>query len=96
MYTVVSLNHEQLSLNSFTHSRLKKAEARGDFALSWFAHKTHYAIPKKSLESGLANGKRLVANVSRSMIQTCLDRYTREITATQQSLCNRSLSTRSS
>jgi len=60
--------------NSFTLST-QKAEARGDFALSWFAHKTHYAIPKKSLESGLASGKRLVANVSRSMIQTCLDRY---------------------
>jgi hypothetical protein len=51
------------------------AEASGAFALSWHAHGTWYGIRKADLEGGLAQGLRLVANVSRTVVPLCLERY---------------------
>ena len=49
--------------------------AAGQYALDWAAHSTQYAIPEHELECALADGKRCVLNVSRTVVKQVLDTY---------------------
>lgn len=62
-------DHETISRDAFAAGR-----RRGDFALSWEAHGLAYALPK-SIESEMAAGRVVVANVSRQIIVAALARY---------------------
>jgi len=53
----------------------KRKESAGEYALSWHAHKTCYGITTASLEAGLAAEKRLVLNVSRTVVDKVLKEY---------------------
>lgn len=48
--------------------------ATGDFALSWEAHGLGYALPR-SVERDLANGRIVIANVSRRVLAPAAGRY---------------------
>ena len=48
-------------------------EANGEHLISWYRHGTHYAIPKCAIEEN--SGKRLVMNVSRSVIQCMREQF---------------------
>jgi ribose 1,5-bisphosphokinase len=81
-----------------SESDFDASKAAGDFALSWEAHSTKYAIPRKELDEALALGQRCVLNVSRSVIQQTRDTYGSiadvyflNITATEASLRSRLL-----
>ena len=45
------------------------------YALSWWAHGTSYAIARDELERGLADRKRLVLNVSRTVVDRVIKEY---------------------
>lgn len=77
------------------------ASARGDYAIEYFANHTHYAIPRAALEAGIASKKRLVLNVSRTVIDKVLEEYGEQrgvevyclnITASEKELKRRLLS----
>lgn len=50
------------------------ADALGCFAMSWSAHGHSYAIPLE-IEVDLASGKTVVANASRTVVETARSRY---------------------
>lgn len=55
-------DHDSLTLDAF-----ERAEAAGQFALSWRAHGLAYGIPA-AIRADLAGGRMVVANVSRCVI----------------------------
>ena len=55
----------EISVSEEEFQRLSKA---GHFAFEWHAHNTHYGIGAEALQQGFQEGKRLVANVSRTII----------------------------
>eukprot|EP01047_Picozoa_sp_COSAG01_P055016 COSAG01_NODE_6079_length_3864_cov_7.298008_1_plen_427_part_00 len=58
-----------------TRGAMQAARAAGQHAFYWEAHDTQYAIPRDDLETALALGRRVVLNVSRSIVEQCLARY---------------------
>ena len=60
---------------SVTDGEFSASSAAGQYALEWAAHATRYAIRTEDLERGIAAGKRMVLNVSRSVIARVLDEY---------------------
>lgn len=56
---------ESVSVDAFKQRR---------FALSWFAHGLYYGLPE-SIESDLAAGKTVIANVSRAIIPQARETY---------------------
>jgi thymidine phosphorylase/ribose 1,5-bisphosphokinase len=52
----------------------RQMEAAGRFALSWDAHNLRYALPL-SLDTDLALGKIVVANVSRHVVAQAMEKY---------------------
>jgi ribose 1,5-bisphosphokinase len=66
-------DHHSLSLRDF-----RAAARQGAFALSWSAHGLSYAIPL-SVESDIAAGRRVVCNVSRSVVGDARARYRRAV-----------------
>lgn len=62
-------DHDSLDLESF--QRLQEA---GRFALSWDAHNLRYALPL-SVDTDLALGKTVVANVSRHVVLEACGKY---------------------
>lgn len=71
----------------------RRAEV-GAFALHWQAHGHHYAIPR-SIDDDLAEGRHVVVNVSRAVIEQARGRYPRclvcMVTASPQVLRQRLL-----
>lgn len=63
---------------SMTNEDFHAASKRGEFALQYSANNTHYAIPKASLDAGIAAGKRMVLNVSRTVIDQVRDEFGRQ------------------
>jgi ribose 1,5-bisphosphokinase len=61
------------SREAFAHE-----QAAGGFALSWAAHGQLYGVPR-SIETALAQGKVVVANVSRGVIAEALATYPRVV-----------------
>jgi ribose 1,5-bisphosphokinase len=65
-------------LNEPVEERTREVFAReqsaGGFALSWAAHGQLYGVPR-SIEAALAQGKRVVVNVSRSVVAEALANY---------------------
>ncbi len=57
-----------------TTAEFKQRQRDGAFALSWTAHGHHYAIPKL-MENALLQGKNVVSNVSRTVIDSARSRY---------------------
>ena len=49
-------------------------KAAGGFALDWQAHDLRYGIPK-SIEADIAEGRQVVANVSRSIVEAARRRF---------------------
>ena len=68
-----SENHHSLSEPEFV-----AAMNAGRFALNWRAHGLHYGIPV-SIDSAVAEGKTVVFNASRSVVDTARRRYARTI-----------------
>jgi ribose 1,5-bisphosphokinase len=66
-------DHHSLSPRDF-----RAAARQGAFALSWSAHGLSYAIPL-SVESDIAVGRRVVCNVSRSVVADARARYRRAV-----------------
>lgn len=64
-----SEDHDSMDAAAFA-----AAEADGAFALSWEAHGLRYGLPV-SLERDLAQGKVVVANLSRGVIPALMARY---------------------
>lgn len=58
-------DHDTLSWEAF---------AAGDFALSWEAHGLGYALPR-SIEGDLAEGRVVIANVSRQVLAVAASRF---------------------
>ena len=65
----VGEDHQPMSVKDFT-----AAEARGDFALSWWAHGLHYGIPR-AIDDALARGRHVIVNVSRAVIPQARQYY---------------------
>jgi phosphonate metabolism protein PhnN/1,5-bisphosphokinase (PRPP-forming) len=69
----------------------RRADA-GDFSLSWRAHGLGYGVPA-SIEDDLAAGRKVVVNVSRSIIEEARRRYRRltivSVTASPEILARR-------
>ncbi|WP_159994899.1 phosphonate metabolism protein/1,5-bisphosphokinase (PRPP-forming) PhnN [Roseomonas sp. 18066] len=57
-----------------TEEEFATAEAAGAFALSWQAHGLHYGIPR-GIEDALAEGRIVVANLSRGVLAEADRRY---------------------
>ena len=68
-----SENHETLSEASFAVQ-----QTAGAFFLHWRAHDLHYALPG-SVADALADGRTVIANVSRSVIEEARRRHRRTI-----------------
>ena len=66
---VTSEDHDSMDPKAFA-----EAEARGEFALSWSAHGLRYGLPI-GLETDLAAGRVVVANLSRGVIPELVRRY---------------------
>ena len=60
---------------SVTAEEFRAAATAGKYALEWSAHGTRYAITKADLEYGIAAGKRMVLNTSRSVIDDVVREY---------------------
>ena len=60
--------------DSMAPADFARAEAAGQFALSWAAHDLHYGLPI-ALDADIAGGRVVVANLSRGMIPALLARY---------------------
>lgn len=58
-----------------TSADFDASRAAGEYALSWEAHETKYAIRKADLEPALFAGKRCVLNVSRSVVEEARTTY---------------------
>ncbi len=52
----------------------EKRKEEGEFSLSWGAHDLFYGIPS-GIESDLANGRNLLVNLSRSVLEEARDRF---------------------
>lgn len=61
--------HDSVDAESFV-----EMEAAGRFALSWDAHNLRYALPI-SLDTDIALGRTVVANVSRHVVAEARDKY---------------------
>lgn len=59
---------------TMTPQAFAAAEAGGAFALSWQAHGLSYGIPR-AIEAALADGRHVVVNVSRAVIEGARERY---------------------
>lgn len=59
---------------TMTPQAFAAAEAAGAFALSWPAHGLSYGIPR-AIEAALADGRHVVVNVSRAVIEGARERY---------------------
>ena len=57
-----------------TEATFLNAEAEGEFLLSWRAHGLCYGVPKQPAEADRADGKAIVVNVSRSVIDDARNR----------------------
>jgi phosphonate metabolism protein PhnN/1,5-bisphosphokinase (PRPP-forming) len=57
---------------------LRSKVKSGDVALAWAAHGLDYAVPR-SADAAIAAGKVVVANVSRRIIPTALEKYARVV-----------------
>lgn len=64
--------------DSMTVADFLGAAAAGDFSLHWQAHGLYYGIPK-SLEADLADGKLVIANLSRAVLSMAAERYERMV-----------------
>lgn len=64
-------DHETIDREGF-----EAARGRGEFALDWEAHGFSYALPC-SVEEALADGRIVVANVSRRVVPEALGKYAR-------------------
>lgn len=64
-------DHESIDREGF-----EAARREGRFGLDWEAHGLHYALPG-SVDSAIAEGRIVVANVSRRVIAQALHKYTR-------------------
>ncbi|HEY0032854.1 MAG TPA: phosphonate metabolism protein/1,5-bisphosphokinase (PRPP-forming) PhnN [Devosia sp.] len=64
-----SEDHDSMNLEAFA-----EAEENGAFALNWNAHGLRYGLPV-SLEQDLAHGRVVVANLSRNVIPTLVEKY---------------------
>jgi len=64
-----SEDHDSLDVAAFA-----EAERKGAFALNWDAHGLRYGLPSTLLED-LAAGRVVVANLSRGVIPTLVERY---------------------
>lgn len=62
-------DHDSIDPDTF-----RQMEQAGRFALCWDAHNLRYALPL-SVDTDLALGKTVVANVSRHIVAEALDRY---------------------
>ncbi len=62
-------NHIAVTLKEF-----KQMEINGDFALSWRAHGLAYGIPRSIVEQ-MAQGKTVIVNVSREVIDHARKRF---------------------
>jgi len=62
-------DNEQVSLDAF-----REALARGDFAMHWEAHGHCYALPR-AIDDDIRAGRRVIANVSRTMIEAMRRAY---------------------
>jgi ribose 1,5-bisphosphokinase len=62
-------DHDSLDPETF-----QQMDEAGRFALSWDAHNLRYALPL-SLDTDLALGKTVVANVSRHVVPEAIERY---------------------
>ena len=62
-------DHDSMDLHSF-----RESEAAGRFALAWDAHDLRYALPI-SLDTDLALGRVVVANVSRHVVGDACSKY---------------------
>jgi ribose 1,5-bisphosphokinase len=62
-------DHESMGLQSFQDN-----EAAGRFALAWDAHELRYALPI-SLDTDLALGRVVIANVSRHVVGEACSKY---------------------
>lgn len=60
--------------DSLTDEAFRQADAEGRFALSWQAHGLCYGLPL-TLEDALAQGRVVVANLSREVIPALVARY---------------------
>lgn len=60
--------------DSLDEAAFARAEAAGEFALSWQAHGLRYGLPI-ALEDDLAAGRVVVANLSRGLIPAVMDRH---------------------
>ncbi len=82
-----SEDHDSLSLQAF-----ETAESEGQFALSWAAHGLRYGLPV-SLDAELAEGRVVIANLSRAVIPALMARYRNalvvEITAERDVIAKR-------
>ena len=80
-------DHDELSSSEFD-----AAEQAGRFCLSWRAHNLSYGLPA-NLTDDLAAGRTVVANVSRRVLCTAVERFARlaviEITAPRSLLIER-------
>lgn len=74
-----SEDHDSLTVPDFLD-----ALAAGEFSLHWQAHGLYYGLPK-SIEAVLADGRLVVANLSRAVLSMAAERYEKlvvvEITA---------------
>jgi len=64
-------DHDTIDRNSFNLEKL-----RGAFALDWEAHGLCYGIPA-AVETAMAEGRVVVANTSRKVIEIALEKYPR-------------------
>ena len=64
-----SEDHDSMDVAEF-----EKAERSGAFALNWDAHGLRYGLPV-ALENDIAEGRVVVANLSRGVIPALLERY---------------------
>lgn len=62
-------DHDSLDIETF-----RQMEETGRFALSWDAHNLRYALPL-SVDTDLALGKTVVANVSRHVVAEAREKY---------------------
>lgn len=84
--TIAAEAHDTVTEQAFT-----ALTAAGAFALSWRAHGLHYGIPA-DIAVDLADGRIVVANVSRSVVAEAAERYpvhVIEITAPADTLARR-------
>lgn len=64
-------DHDSLDRNTFNLEKL-----RGAFALDWEAHGLCYGVPA-SIETAMAEGRVVVVNTSRKVIELALEKYPR-------------------